>query len=140
MIMAKKEIINKKRARDSAIMPEHNLKNIEKIVKALADKNRIRIIYLIKAKQVLCVCEITYIIGLSQPTISSHLKLLENAGLIESHKDGLWVNYNISSQLDPASSGYIEIIYKNLEKDKQIVSDLKKLKNINRAMICRKKA
>ncbi len=121
-------------------MSEHDLKNIEKIVKALADKNRIRIIYLIKAKQVLCVCEITNIIGLSQSTISSHLKLLENAGLIESHRDGLWINYNINSQLDPASSGFIEIIYKNLEKDKQIVSDLKKLKNIDRAMICRKKA
>ena len=121
-------------------MSEHNLKNIEKIIKALADKNRIRIIYLLKAKRKLCVCEITNIIGLSQPTISSHLKLLENAGLIESHKNGLWVNYNINSQLDSFRSRFIEIIYKNLVKDKQIVSDLKKLKNIDRDMICRGKA
>lgn len=117
-------------------MSEHDLKNVEKIIKALADKNRIRIIYLLKAKKELCVCEITDIIGLSQPTISSHLKLLENAGLIESHKEGLWVNYNINSQLDPFSSELIEMIYKDLEKDKQIVYGLKKLKNINRNMIC----
>ena len=120
-------------------MSEHDLKNVEKIVKALADKNRIRIICLLKAKKELCVCEITDIIGLSQPTISSHLKLLENAGLIESHKEGLWVNYNINSRSGPLSSGLIKTIYKDLEKDKQIVSDLKKLKNINRDMICRKR-
>jgi len=120
-------------------MSEHDLKNLEKIIKALADKNRMRIIYLLNAKKVLCVCEITDIIGLSQPTISSHLKLLENAGLIESHKDGLWVNYNINNKLDFFQSKLIEIIYKDLKKDKQIVYDLKKLKNINRDMICRRK-
>ncbi len=120
-------------------MPEYDLKSMEKVIKALADKNRIRIIYLLKVKKMLCVCEITDIIGLSQPTISSHLKLLENAGLIESHKDGLWVNYNINRQLDPFSSAFIEIIYKDLEKDKQLVYDLKKLKNIDRDMICRKR-
>ncbi len=119
-------------------MSEKNLKNMEKIIKALADERRIRIIYLLKTKKDLCVCEITNIIGLSQSTISSHLKVLENAGLIESHKDGLWVNYNINSQLCFFSSEFIEIIYKDLKKDKQIVSDLKKLKNINRNMICRR--
>jgi len=119
-------------------MSEHNLKNMEKIIKALADENRIRIIYLLKVKKNLCVCEITNIIGLSQPTISSHLKLLENAGLIESHKDGLWVNYNINSQLCFFSSKFIEIIHKDLKNDKQISSDLKKLKNIDRDMICRR--
>ena len=119
-------------------MSEKNLKNMEKIIKALADERRIRIIYLLKTKKDLCVCEITNIIGLSQSTISSHLKVLENAGLIESHKDGLWVNYNINSQLCFFSREFIEIIYKDLKKDKQIVSDLKKLKNINRNMICRR--
>ena len=119
-------------------MSDYDLKKIERIIKALSDKNRIRIINLLKAKQKLCVCEITSIIGLSQPTISSHLKLLENAGLVESQKKGLWVNYNICSRLDRFSSRLIEIIHNDLEKDQQIVHDLKKLKKINRIMICRK--
>ncbi|MCJ7665840.1 MAG: metalloregulator ArsR/SmtB family transcription factor [Actinobacteria bacterium] len=127
-----------KRASDPQIMSENDLKNIEKTIKALADKNRIRIIYILKARRDLCVCEITDIIGLSQPTISSHLKLLENAGLLESYKNGLWVNYNISSQLDPSSSEILEIIYNDLEKDKQILSDMRKLKNIDRDIICSK--
>ena len=103
-----------------------------------ANKNRLRMIYLLNEKQDLCVCEITDIIGLSQPTISSHLRLLENAGLVESDKDGLWVNYNINSRADPFSRKLVEMICKDLKKDKQIISDLKELKAIDRDKICRK--
>ncbi|MES0340814.1 MAG: metalloregulator ArsR/SmtB family transcription factor [Candidatus Humimicrobiaceae bacterium] len=119
-------------------MSGHNLKEMEKIIKALADKNRLRIIYLLNGKRDICVCEITDIIGLSQPTISSHLRLLENAGLVESNKDGLWVNYNINSQAELFSRRSIEMICNDLKKDKQAISDLKKLKAIDRDKICRK--
>ena len=121
-------------------MKEQKLKQTTKIAKALADENRIRILCLLKNKKDLCVCEITEIIGLAQPTISSHLKLLENAGLIESFKDGLWVNYNISNFLDSFSSEFIEVLYKNLKNDKQIKIDEENAKKINRDAICRKKA
>ncbi len=121
-------------------MKEQKLKQTTKIAKALADENRIRILCLLKNKKDLCVCEITDIIGLAQPTISSHLKLLENADLIESFKDGLWVNYNISSSLDSFSSEFIEVLYKNLKNDIQIKIDEENAKKINRDAICRKKA
>lgn len=121
-------------------MKEQKLKQTTKTVKALADENRIRIVCLLKFKKDLCVCELTELIGLAQSTISSHLKLLENAGLIESYKDGLWVNYNISGILDPFSTQFIENIYKNLENDKQIKSDFEKIKKVSRNTICKKKA
>lgn len=121
-------------------MGKQDLKQITKITKALADKSRIRILCLLKNKKDLCVCEITEFIGLAQPTISSHLKLLENAGLIESYKDGLWVNYNIANGLDSFSMQIIETLYKNLENDKQIKVDEEKAKKINRETICRKQA
>ena len=121
-------------------MKEQKLKQTTKIAKALADENRIRILCLLKNKKDLCVCEITDIIGLAQPTISSHLKLLENAGLIESFKDGLWVNYNINSFLDSFSAEFIEDLYKNLKNDMQIKIDEENSKKINRDAICRKKA
>lgn len=119
-------------------MSEKDLKQISKVVKAVADEGRIRILCLLKNKKDLCVCEITDIIGLAQPTISSHLKLLENAGLIESYKDGLWVNYNISSNLDSFSSQFIDILYKNIKDNKQIKADGKKIKTIKREIICKK--
>ena len=121
-------------------MKEQKLKQTTKIAKALADENRIRILCLLKNKKDLCVCEITEIIGLAQPTISSHLKLLENADLIESFKDGLWVNYNISSSLDSFSSEFIEVLYKNLKNDMQIKIDEENAKRISRETICKKRA
>jgi ArsR family transcriptional regulator len=120
-------------------MEDQQLKQITRVLKALSDENRIRMICLIWSRKDLCVCEITEIIGLAQPTISSHLKILENAGLIESYKNGLWVNYNISQDLDPFRSGLIVPLYKKLKKDKKIKSDLERIKNIDREMICRKK-
>ena len=120
-------------------MQGQKLKQITKIIKALSDENRVRIACLLKYKRDLCVCEITKIIGLAQPTISSHLKLLENAGLIESYKNGLWVNYNISSSLDTFSAEFIEKLYKNLKNDKQVKIDEEKIKNICRDTICKKR-
>lgn len=121
-------------------MKNNRLKQITKIIKAVADENRIRIICLLKFKKDLCVCEIKSIIGLAQPTISSHLKLLENAGLIESYKDGLWVNYNIAGDIDFFSSQFIQELYMSLANDRQIKADEENAKKISRDMICKKKA
>jgi len=63
-----------------------------KIFKALSDSNRLRIYKMLTDKN-LCVCEITAILGLAVSTVSSHLKILKQAGLIEEFKDGKWVNY-----------------------------------------------
>ena len=71
------------------------MKKIIKILKALSDENRLRIICLIFQNSGLCVCEIQEIIGLSQPTISFNLKKLEDAELINHSKSALWVNYSI---------------------------------------------
>ena len=43
----------------------------------------------------LCVCEIQYVLKGSQPNVSHHLKTLYDAGLVESKKDGLWVDYRL---------------------------------------------
>jgi ArsR family transcriptional regulator len=120
-------------------MENQQLKQITKIIKALSDESRLRIICLLKHRGNICVCEITAIIGLAQPTISSHLKLLESAGLIDSYKDGLWVNYNIRTNLDSFTAELIETLYKSLIVDKQIKSDIQKLKNVDRDKLCKRK-
>ena len=44
----------------------------------------------------MCVCEMRAALGLAQPTVSKHLKILEDAGLLDFRKDGLWVNYHLA--------------------------------------------
>ncbi len=63
--------------------------------KALADPVRLRLLSLITARagEEVCVCELTPQFDLSQPTISHHLKVLREAGLIDCERRGTWVYY-----------------------------------------------
>lgn len=116
-----------------------NLKKITKILKALADESRIRIIALLKERNCLCVCEITQIIGLSQPTVSSHLKKLQDAEIITYSKDGLWVNYTLDKNMENEIKQLLGLIIQMLGKDERIKSDVSRSFKTNREMICCKK-
>jgi len=70
------------------------MKQLEKIFKALADKNRLRIVNMLEQKP-MCVCEIRSVLQLSQSTVSGHLRVLKEAGLVEDIKEGLWVVYHL---------------------------------------------
>ncbi|MCL4417764.1 MAG: metalloregulator ArsR/SmtB family transcription factor [Actinobacteria bacterium] len=115
-----------------------NLKKITKILKALADESRVRIVALLKERDILCVCEITEIIGLSQPTISSHLKKLQDAEIITYSKDGLWVNYNLDENMEKEIEQLLGAVVRMLSEDEIIKSDILKSYKINREMICKK--
>ena len=62
--------------------------------KALADTTRLRILKLLDVRE-MCVCEVMIALDLTQPTASHHLKILENAGLVKSRKEGKWVYYSL---------------------------------------------
>src|SRR5690242_21802207 len=65
--------------------------------KALGDPVRLRLLSMIASREggEICVCELTPAFDLSQPTISHHLKLLKQAGLIDSERRGTWVHYRL---------------------------------------------
>jgi len=115
-----------------------NLKKLTKILKALADESRIRITVLLKKRNGLCVCEITEIIGLSQPTISSHLKKLQDAEIITYSKDGLWVNYSLDENMEKEVKQLLDSMVQILSEDERIKSDVSRSFKINREMICKK--
>jgi ArsR family transcriptional regulator, arsenate/arsenite/antimonite-responsive transcriptional repressor len=65
-------------------------------LKALADETRLAIVRMLaEHDEPLCVCHIVDAFDLSQPTISHHLRLLREAGLISSEKRGLWAYYSL---------------------------------------------
>ena len=65
------------------------------LLKALADPTRLRLLSMIQshAGGEACVCELTEPLGLTQPTVSHHLKVLTDAGVIEREKRGVWAYY-----------------------------------------------
>jgi ArsR family transcriptional regulator, arsenate/arsenite/antimonite-responsive transcriptional repressor len=65
-----------------------------KLLKAMADDTRIRILqYLMNGEQ--CACTIVPFIGKAQPTVSQHLKILVEAGILDVRRDGTWMKYKI---------------------------------------------
>jgi len=68
--------------------------SMAKMFKALADPARLRLLSLItSADGEVCVCDLTTAFDLTQPTISHHLKVLREAGLVGSERRGTWVYY-----------------------------------------------
>jgi ArsR family transcriptional regulator, arsenate/arsenite/antimonite-responsive transcriptional repressor len=107
-----------------------------KIFKALGDKNRLRIIKMLQIRQ-LCVCEMTSVLGLAPSTVSSHLSVLKDAGLIFDVKDGKWVDYSISTQnVNVFITGFLSLLSFWLNDDEQIRADAEKLKTTFRSELC----
>jgi ArsR family transcriptional regulator len=67
------------------------------VFKALSDPNRLRLLSIVKANQAgeSCVCDLTEPLNLSQPTVSHHLKILVDAGLLHREKRGTWAYYSL---------------------------------------------
>lgn len=67
------------------------------VFKALADPNRLRLLSIVKAGESgeACVCDLTEPLDLGQPTVSHHLKILVDAGLLNREKRGTWAYYSI---------------------------------------------
>ncbi len=71
------------------------MKQVISMMRALGEENRFRIVMMLRERP-LCVCEICSVLEISFSTVSSHLKQLSYAGLLESQKDGRWVMYRLA--------------------------------------------
>ena len=113
------------------------MKSFIKVMKALSDPNRVKILKMLQ-KKMLCVCELQCALGISQPNVSKHLKILEDADLVESQKDGLWVNYSISNGVDsPYAASLLGNLKHWLDHDQEVSDLLKKIPILDREEICR---
>ena len=86
------------------------MKEFLKVMKAASDPTRVKMLKMLEEKA-MCVCEIQTGLGTAQSTTSKHLKILEDAGLVMSKKDGLWVNYALA---DGRQSPYAAALLGNL--------------------------
>ena len=114
------------------------MKPFIKVMRALSDANRVKIAKLLQHRM-MCVCELQGALGISQPTVSKHLKILEEAGIVGHRKDGLWVNYHLS---DGRESPYAATLLGNLKHwlndEPEIEQLVKQLPPFNRHEICAK--
>ena len=72
-------------------------REVARVFKALADENRLRILDLLCSGEK-CACELLEDLQISQSTLSHHMKLLCDAGIVYGRKDGKWVYYSIQDE------------------------------------------
>ena len=100
------------------------------ITKALADENRVRTLLALRQGE-LCVCQITELFGLAPSTISKHLSILFQAGLVESRKDGRWIYYQLPGRNAPVVvRKALNWIEKALAANPHVLEDNQKLRRI----------
>jgi ArsR family transcriptional regulator len=114
------------------------MKKFIKVMKSLSDPNRVKMIKMLQDKP-MCVCEIQAALNIAQPTVSSHLKVLEEAGLVSSKKDGLWVNYRATDgESSPYAATLLGALKHWLKDDPEISAILESLPGIRRENICKR--
>jgi ArsR family transcriptional regulator len=105
-----------------------------RVMKAVADSARVKILKMLQHRD-LCVCEMQTVLGISQPAVSRHLRLLEDADLVRSQKDGMWNNFRLATkeECNPYSWVTLKNLRSWLEDEPQVGEVLKRIKTVDRA-------
>ena len=103
------------------------MKEFMSVAKALADENRVRTLLFLGAGE-LCVCQIVEMLGLAPSTVSKHMAVLHQAGVVESRKEGRWMYYRLAGRdAPPCIRGAIRWAHKSLENDPQVLAVVRRL-------------
>jgi len=112
------------------------MKDFIRVMKALSDPNRAKIVKMLQ-HGTMCVCEMREALQVSQPSVSKNLKILEEAGLVEFGKDGLWVNYHLSDgKRSPYAASMLGNLRHWLENEVEVEDLIKRIPHIHREAVC----
>ena len=79
------------------------------VLKALADETRLKIIDMLSCGE-LCACKILGQFSITQPTVSYHMKILTECGLVTARRDGAWMHYSLSKERACELTEYLGIL------------------------------
>jgi ArsR family transcriptional regulator len=86
----------------------HAAERMASVAKALADPVRLQLVDVLrKHAGKVCVCELVPLFDLSQPTVSHHLKVLRDAGIVDSERQGLWAYYYVRPEALDELAGWL---------------------------------
>lgn len=105
----------------------HPLALVTALTKALADEHRLRILALLQHQE-LCACQIVEVFDLANSTISKHLSILKQAGLLHARKEGRWIYFSLSQH--PSLVTTFQWLQSLMAEDPSIEADLLQLEAI----------
>ncbi len=102
------------------------MKELVLAAKAFADPSRVRIFMALRERE-LCVCELCDALGVTQSTLSTHLQVIRNAGLVSARKQGKWMYYAIAPGAKRLVNTFVRNFADSLKTDAALRRDEKKL-------------
>ncbi len=106
------------------------MKEFLNITKALADESRLRMLMALRDREV-CVCQIAEFTGLAMSTVSKHLAVLYQAGLVNARKEGRWMYYSLPGKGAPtAAREAVAWVRRSLDGQERIAEDAKQMKKV----------
>jgi len=106
------------------------LNQLTALAHALSDPNRVRMLAAC-LDQERCVCQLVELIDLSNASISKHLAVLKNAGLLQSRKEGRWVHYKLPGAPAPIVTQSLDMVRAHALRDELILNDTNRLTQID---------
>ena len=113
------------------------MRSFIRVMKALSDPRRVKIVKSLQHRD-LCVCELRSALGISQPSVSKHLKILEDAGVVTSSKEGLYVNYRLADgRANPYAATLLGNLRHWLDGDPEVAALAALVPSLDRERLCR---
>ena len=98
-----------------------------RLLKALADPTRVRIIHLLKGRDELCVCELVDALDIPQYSVSRHLGVLKAAGIVTDWRQGKWMHYALDPDISPHDSEVVAAVCRRADADTTARRDRRRL-------------
>ncbi|MGB9603669.1 MAG: ArsR/SmtB family transcription factor [Verrucomicrobiia bacterium] len=116
------------------------MKELLNITGALADENRLKILFALQSGE-LCVCQITAFLKLAPSTVSKHLSILKQAGLVDSRKTERWVYYFLPRKnVSPSIKSALDWVLKEINSSSvspQLTGDIQKVLKLDVNDLCK---
>ena len=108
-----------------------SLRSLLLITGALADASRVRLLMALLGGE-LCVCQLLGVLKLAPSTVSKHMSILNNAGLVTAEKRGKWVYYSLAGpDARPAVRNAIDWLVASAAGTREIIADVHRLEKVN---------
>jgi len=122
---------------------ENAMRAALKVFRALSDETRLRLLFALRGGE-LCVCQLIELAARSPSTVSKHLAILHDAGLVDSRKQGHWVYYRLAARPDfPTFGKEAPGLLQGLEKSAFVRRDdarLRRIRKMSTEDVCRRSA
>lgn len=101
--------------------------DLARMLKALSDPTRLRIVHLLNGRDELCVCEIVDALEVPQYSVSRHLGVLKAAGVVRDWRQGKWMHYALDAKLSDEERGVVRAVCARAEQETTARRDRRRL-------------